>query len=87
MRAARSIPDWSDEEKGADEEDSDVADEEDSACGYELPGPNCLLSRIYELLRQSPNLVGDGISPDCPMLSHPESIAIAREELETHTFT
>ena len=63
-------PDWSGEE---DEDDDyfDVAEE--------------LLSRIYELLRQSPNLVGDGISPDCRMLSHPESIAIAREELElTH---
>ena len=70
-------PDWSDEELSeVYEEDCDVA---------KLPGPNLLLSRIYELLRQSPNLVGDGISPDCRMLSHPESIAIAREELElTH---
>jgi hypothetical protein len=64
--------DWSDEEQ--------VAGQGDYAC--HLPGPNLLLSRIYELLRLSPNLVGDGISPDCRVLSHPESIAIAREELE-----
>jgi hypothetical protein len=65
-------PDWSDEEE--------VAPQGDYACN--LPGPNLLLSRIYELLRLSPNLVGDGISPDCRVLSHFESIAIAREELE-----
>ena len=70
-------PDWSDsEEEGADEEDYDVPDEEDSYVARSN------LSVIYELLWQSPNLVGDGISPDCHMLSHPESIAIAREELE-----
>jgi len=67
-------PDWSDDEEDedADEEVSDVS--------------NLLLSRVYELLRQSPNLVGDGISPDCRVLSHPESIAIAREELEFARF-
>ena len=74
-------PDWSDDEFSLDEEDSEGFDEEDSDVA-KLPGPNLLLSRIYELLRQSPNLVGDGISPDCRMLSHPESIAIARDELE-----
>jgi hypothetical protein len=70
-------PDWSgSEEEGADEEDYDVPDKEDSY----LARSN--LSCIYKLLRQSPNLVGDGISPDCHMLSHPESIAIAKDELE-----
>ena len=75
-------PDWSDEEEGADEEGDYNIDGEEDPDVAELPGPNLLLSRIYELLRQSPNLVGDGISPDCRMLSQPESIAIARDELE-----
>ena len=74
-------PDWSDGEKGADEEYSDIADEEDNEVA-KLQGPNLLLRRIYELLRQTPNLVGDGISPDRHLLSHPELIASAREELE-----
>ena len=65
-----------------EDEAPDWSDEEERFGGEYADPPHLLLSRIYELLRQLPNLVGDGISPDCRMLSHPESIAIAREELE-----
>jgi hypothetical protein len=73
--------DWSDEAFDSHEEDYRL----EFGLG-QLPGPTLLLSRIYELLRHSPNLVGDGILPDCRVLSHPESIAIAREELEFARF-